>query len=84
MFDGMSIRKKCEFNKASRILIGYVDFGEVHTPVKMDDAPLTGDAVVFMVVGMAAPLTTSFGYFLNKGHKGNAPNAGDRSYFRHH
>lgn len=70
MLDGMSIRKKCEADKASGRLIGYVDFGEAHTPEETDDAPLASDALVFMVVGTASPWKIPFGYFLNKGLSG--------------
>lgn len=70
MLDGMSIRKNCEMDKASGRLIGYVDFGESHTPRETDDAPLASDALVFMAVGVAAPWKVPFGYFLNNGLSG--------------
>lgn len=70
LLDGMSIKKACDLDAASGRLIGYVDLGHGQAPDDADDVPLATDALVFMVVGLAAPWKLPFGYFLNAGLSG--------------
>lgn len=67
ILDGMSIKKACELDSSSGRLIGYVDLGHSQDPQDTDDLPLATEALVFMVVGLAAPWKMPFGYFLNAG-----------------
>lgn len=72
MLDGMSIRKKCDFESKTGRLIGYIDFGEGQSPLDSDDVPLATDALVLMAVGVASPWKIPIGYFLDNGLSGEA------------
>lgn len=70
LLDGMSIKKACELDLSSGRLIGFVDLGNGQEPHDADNIPLATEALVFMVVGLAAPWKMPFGYFLNAGLSG--------------
>ncbi|KAH7969829.1 hypothetical protein HPB52_022350 [Rhipicephalus sanguineus] len=70
VLDGMSIKKGCELDTPSGRLIGFVDLGNSQGPIDADNVPLATDALVFMVVGVAAPWKMPFGYFLSAGLSG--------------
>ncbi|KAH9367249.1 hypothetical protein HPB48_013132 [Haemaphysalis longicornis] len=70
LLDGMSIKRSCDFDSSTGRFIGYVDLGHSQEPQDADDLPLATDALVFMVVGLAAPWKMPFGYFLNAGLSG--------------
>ncbi|KAH9379310.1 hypothetical protein HPB48_004493 [Haemaphysalis longicornis] len=55
LLDGMSIRKACDLGLSTGRLIGYVDLENSQQPGDADDVPLAADALVFMVVRLAAP-----------------------------
>lgn len=71
MMDGMSIRKKSDIDIKSGRLTGYVDFGRSQSPLETDNAPLAGDALVLMAVGLVAAWKIPIGYFLNNGLTGS-------------
>ncbi|KAG0426164.1 hypothetical protein HPB47_026710 [Ixodes persulcatus] len=54
MMDEMSIRKKSDLDIKSGRLTGHVDFGRSQSPLETDNAPLAGDALVLMAVGLVA------------------------------
>ncbi|KAH7978671.1 hypothetical protein HPB49_006335 [Dermacentor silvarum] len=66
----MSIKKACELDLSSGRLIRFVDVGNGQEPHDADNIPLATQALVFMVVGLAAPWKMPFGYFLNAGLSG--------------
>ncbi|KAH7967065.1 hypothetical protein HPB49_022146 [Dermacentor silvarum] len=66
----MSIKKTCELDTATGRLIGFVDLGHSQEPTDADNVPLATEALVFMVVGIAAPWKMPFGYFLTAGLSG--------------
>ncbi|KAH7979382.1 hypothetical protein HPB49_009281 [Dermacentor silvarum] len=66
----MSIKKACELDLSSGRLIGFVDLGNGQEPHDADNIPLATEALVFMVVGLAAPWKMPFRYFLNAGLSG--------------
>lgn len=68
LLDGMSIKRSCNFDSSTGRFIGYVDLG--HSQEPQDDLPLATDALVFMVVGLAAPWKMPFSFFLNAGLSG--------------
>ncbi|KAH7949404.1 hypothetical protein HPB49_009357 [Dermacentor silvarum] len=65
----MSIKKACELDLSSGRLVGFVDLGNSQEPHDADIS-LATEALVFMVVGLAALWKMPFGYFLNAGLSG--------------
>lgn len=70
MMDGMSIRKKYEFDQKSGKLIGHVNLGHTQSPEDCDNVPLATDSLVLMAVGVSARWKLPIGYFLNNGCSG--------------
>ncbi|KAH7967581.1 hypothetical protein HPB52_000144 [Rhipicephalus sanguineus] len=71
LLNGMSIKKACELDLPTRRIIVYPDLGEKSQQSRdPKNTPLTTDALVFMVVGLAAPWKMPFVYFLNAGLSG--------------
>ncbi|KAL3246135.1 hypothetical protein MRX96_057873 [Rhipicephalus microplus] len=71
LLDGMSIKKVCDSAISTGRLIGYPDLGDNRQqPSDPKSTPLATDALLFMVVGLAAPWRMPFVYFLNAGLSG--------------
>ncbi|KAH9372066.1 hypothetical protein HPB48_019233 [Haemaphysalis longicornis] len=65
MLDRMSIERSCDFGVSPGCLIGYALLSHSQEPEVADDVPLATDALIFMVVGLAAPSKMQIGYFMN-------------------
>ena len=59
--DGMKIRKRMEFDQASKSQVGFVDFG---SSFDTDDESLATEAIVVLAVGVHGSWKLALGYFL--------------------